>query len=149
MNAETSANISFFVEEDVSHPFPSDEPEYSKWLNSVAAEENKTISTLTYIFCSDEYLLDINLTYLGHDYYTDIITFPYKEGDIIESDIYISLDRIKENAEEFKVSFYNELKRVMVHGVLHLIGYNDKSEKEVITIREKEDYYIRRFDFLS
>jgi len=149
MNAETSANIFFCVEENVSHPFLSYEHEYSKWLNSVAAEENKTIATLTYIFCSDEYLLDINLTYLGHDYYTDIITFPYKEGDIIESDIYISLDRIKENAAEFKVSFYDELKRVMVHGVLHLMGYNDRSEHEIKIIREKEDYYIRRFDLLS
>jgi len=137
--------ISFHVEENVEHPFLQNENSYVQWLTYVAKSEQKIISQLTYIFCSDDYLLDINIKYLGHDYYTDIITFPYKEGDEIESDLYISLDRVKENADEYNVSFDNELKRVMVHGLLHLMGYADKSEEEITQMRQKEDYYISTF----
>jgi len=140
-----SFDISFFTEDNVSHPFPENETDYIQWLSNVAKEENKSISTLNYIFCSDDYLLDINIKYLGHDYYTDIITFPYKEGDELESDLYISLDRVKENAVDFMVTFENELKRVMVHGLLHLMGYGDKSSEQIRLMREKEEDYIENF----
>ena len=131
-----SFDISFFTEDNVAHPFPENEADFIKWLSNVAKEENKSISTLNYIFCSDDYLLDINIKYLGHDYYTDIITFPYKEGDELESDMYISLDRVRENAH----------KRVMVHGLLHLMGYGDKSPDQSKIMREKEEHYIERFE---
>lgn len=141
-----SFDISFFTEDNVAHPFPENEADFIKWLSNVAKEENKSISTLNYIFCSDDYLLDINIKYLGHDYYTDIITFPYKEGEELESDLYISLDRVKENAHDFMVTFDNELKRVMVHGLLHLMGYGDKSPDQSKIMREKEEHYIERFE---
>jgi probable rRNA maturation factor len=139
------ADITFHLADDVKHPFPTQEEGFISWLENVAKLETKSISSLTYIFCSDDYLLDINNTYLGHDYYTDIITFPYKEGDDVESDLYISLDRVKENAEDYDVSYENELKRVMVHGLLHLFGYGDKTEEDIRMMREKEDFYITKF----
>jgi len=139
------AEISFHLEDTIDHPFPTQEKEFITWLENVGKAELKNISSLTYIFCSDEYILDINIKYLGHDYYTDIITFPYREGDDIESDLYISLERVKENAEDFEVAFDEELKRVMVHGLLHLIGYSDKSEDDIHVMREKENYYIATF----
>lgn len=140
-----SFDISFFTEDHVTHPFPESETDFVQWLSNVVKNEKKTIAALNYIFCSDDYLLEINIKYLGHDYYTDIITFPYKEGDELESDMYISLDRVRENAHDFKVTFDNELKRVMVHGLLHLMGYGDKSPDEIRLMREKEDYYIDTF----
>lgn len=139
------AEISFHLADDVEHPFPTQEADFISWLINVGKSESKSISSLTYIFCSDDYLLDINIKYLGHDYYTDIITFPYKEGDEVESDLYISLDRVKENADDYNVSYDEELKRVMVHGLLHLLGYGDKTEEDIRLMREKEDYYISKF----
>ena len=139
-------NINFHVLEDAEHPFPSNTIGVANWLIQVAKIDGKTISNITYIFCSDEYLLDINQKYLGHDYYTDIITFPYKEITDIESDIYISLDRVKDNASEYNVAFQNELLRVIVHGLLHLMGYGDKTEEESILMRLKEDQCIELYD---
>lgn len=135
-------NIFFYTETEVIHPFPTQEDCFKNWLANVAISEEKHIVSLNYIFCTDDYLLDINNKYLGHDFYTDIITFPYQQGEAIESDLFISLDRIRENADIYKVSFDNELKRVMVHGLLHLVGYGDKSEIEIMLIRQKEDHYI-------
>lgn len=134
----------FYTVEDIKMPF-QDKKKYSTWLITVAQSEQKTIDYINYIFCSDEYLKDINIKYLNHDYYTDIITFPYKEGDFIQSDIYISIDRVTDNAREYDVSLDKELQRVMVHGLLHLIGYNDVSDDEVAVMREKEDQYIGAF----
>jgi len=94
---------------------------------------------ISYIFCSDEYLLDINKTYLDHDYYTDIITFPYKQGKEIESDIFISIDRIKENAQSYGVTFDDELLRVIAHGVLHMVGYGDKTDEQQIEMTKMEN----------
>ena len=113
----------------------------ASWLTSVAKEENKAIDSISYTFCSDNFLLDINRNHLDHDYYTDIITFPYAY-DPIESDIYISLDRVVDNADEFGVSFAEELHRVIVHGLLHMCGYNDASPADKKLMREKEDYYL-------
>ena len=109
-----------------------------KWIRSIAYKFNKEIGFVNFIFCSDNYLLDINRTYLHHNYYTDIITFPYKD-EPLESDIYISIDRVRDNARNFKVSFNSELRRVMAHGILHLCGFSDKSEKAQELMREEED----------
>jgi probable rRNA maturation factor len=139
------ADISFHGEAETLIPFAGREDEYRQWIQNIAKQENKTINYITFIFCNDDYLLDINIKYLNHDYYTDIITFPYKEGDDIESDIYISVDRVKENAEDYQESFENELLRVMAHGVLHLIGYGDKTPEQSTIMRAKESQYIESF----
>lgn len=140
---ENSDNIHFAVADDTSHPFPNGEQKHIDWLKEVARSENKIIEELTFIFCNDEFLLDINIKHLGHDYYTDIITFPYKEGDIIKSDLYISMERVQDNAETYHVSFDEELARVMAHGVLHLMGYGDKDANDIQVMRAKEDHYIK------
>ena len=115
-----------------------------KWIEDVIISENKELGDINYVFCSDEYLLERNIEYLNHDNLTDIISFNYCEGDIISSDIMISIDRIKENSIIFENSFSNELHRVMIHGVLHLIGYNDKTKKEKQKMREREDFYLKK-----
>lgn len=114
--------------------------ECSVWLKKVLENYNVSNVSLSYVFVSDEYLLGINQEHLGHDYYTDIITFNYNEEDSLSGEMFISLDRVRENAEEFsKGIFLTELSRVMVHGVLHLLGYNDHTEEEEKIIREQED----------
>lgn len=114
-----------------------------QWLTNVAASHNHTIEELNYIFCSDKYLLNINQEYLQHDTYTDIITFDMSEDDnILQGDIFISIDRVKENALNLGISFQKELFRVMVHGMLHLIGYPDKTDKEKKEMRRQEDIAI-------
>ncbi|MBK7409726.1 MAG: rRNA maturation RNase YbeY [Saprospirales bacterium] len=120
-----------------------------EWLQEVILHENKQLQRLSFIFCSDEYLYQMNVDYLQHDTYTDVITFPYGEGDMVEGDIFISIERVKENAALFQSTFERELYRVMVHGVLHLCGYGDKSEEEEAEMREKENMYIRRWDELA
>lgn len=118
----------------------------SKWLKSAIALENRKLGDISIIYCSDDYLLEINKQYLSHDYYTDVITFNYCEGDLISGDIFISVDTIKANAEEYGASFDNELCRVMVHGILHLIGYDDDCESNQLIMRQKEDFYLERYD---
>jgi rRNA maturation RNase YbeY len=112
------------------------------WIKSVVTEEKKRVGEISFVFCSDDYLLEINKQFLQHDYYTDIISFDYCEEDLLSGDLMISIDRVKENAIEQKVDFLTELNRVMIHGVLHLIGYSDKLPKEKKIMREKEDYYL-------
>lgn len=119
--------------------------EYTSWINTIVVSENVHLGDLSYIFCSDEYLIKLNQKYLGHDTYTDIVTFNYSEEDVISGEIYISVDRVKENAVKFKEDFNKELRRVMAHGVLHLLGYNDKSKKEKEEMRTKEDEKINMF----
>lgn len=116
--------------------------ECSKWIKDTVIEESFTVGQLSFIFCSDEYLLNINREYLKHDYFTDVITFNYVVNKIINGDIFISIDRVKENALANNQNFIIELKRVMIHGVLHLIGYNDKTAKEKVIMTQKEDYYL-------
>ena len=118
---------------------------YIKWIKNVILEENKELGEVNYIFCDDKYLLKKNIKYLDHDTLTDIITFNYCEGDIISSDIMISIERVMENSSIFENSFSEELNRVMIHGILHLIGYNDKTDGEKEIIRKKEDYYVNKF----
>lgn len=122
-----------------------DEVVYSKWLESIVISEGKTIGELSFVFCSDEYLLKINQDHLDHDTYTDIITFDYCLDGLINGEVYISTDRVKENAVSFRESEINELHRVMAHGVLHLCGYGDKSDEEALIMREKENEKIVMF----
>lgn len=114
----------------------------SAWLEGIVLAENKKVGTLTYIFCSDEYLLEMNRKHLSHDYYTDVITFDYCQENEISGDIFISVDRVKENAKNLGINFDEELKRVMAHGLLHLLGYGDKSRSEQKEMRAKEDFYL-------
>lgn len=112
------------------------------WMLATAKEEGKHIGALNYIFCDDEYLHRINVEFLNHDTYTDIITFDYCVGDELISDVYVSVERVKENAENFSPSFEEELHRVLIHGLLHLCGYKDKTEEESGIMRTKENYYL-------
>lgn len=111
----------------------------SKWIREVAEEYGCKIGEIAYIFCSDPRLLEVNKQYLGHDYFTDIITFDYSEGEKIAGDIFISVDTVANNAKEYGVTFDNELMRVMIHGVLHLTGQGDKTDKEFREMKEKEN----------
>jgi len=114
----------------------------SEWILNTISLENFTLGEINYIFCNDSYLLDINKKYLNHDTFTDIISFDYTIGKQINGDIYISIDRIKENSKLYNTSFNNELLRVMIHGVLHYLGYKDKTTDEKKIMRLKEDYYL-------
>ena len=115
----------------------------NRWLRMVAESEIRRIGDLSIIFCSDNYILDVNMRYLQHDYFTDIITFDYCEKDILSGDLFISIDSVRENAAYYGVAFADELDRVMVHGLLHLIGYDDHTEEEITTMRSKENYYLK------
>ena len=115
------------------------------WLSEVIESENKKEGEINYIFCDDEYLHKINLEYLNHDNLTDIISFDYTMGNEISGDIFISVERVQDNASDFKVSFEAELKRVMVHGVLHYCGYKDKGEDDELVMRSKEDDKLALF----
>ena len=116
---------------------------YTDWIEQIIQREEHQLVQLNYIFCSDQYLHSINVEYLDHDTYTDIITFPYTERPYIEGDIFISIDRVKENAEHLNVSFEQELQRVIIHGVLHLCGYPDKTPEQAKQMREKENESIQ------
>ena len=136
-------SINFYFE-DVEE-FQLDLPKSEDWIKNSILNEGKQSGEISFVFCSDDYLLDINRQYLDHDYYTDIITFDYVEGNLISGDIFISIDRVKENADVFKVSFENELNRIIIHGVLHLLGYKDKDSKQKEVMTGKEDYYLQKF----
>ena len=114
------------------------------WLKKISEEEGKHIKNIVYVFCNDTYLLNKNIKYLNHNDLTDVITFDYCEDNLISGDILISVDRIKENSKKFNVSFLTELQRIMVHGLLHLLGYKDKTNKEKEIMQKKEDYYLRK-----
>lgn len=142
MAAASDDGIEFASEEIEFSLGEAEEERTRRWLNHLAANEGSKIKTLSYVFCSDEYLLELNKEYLNHDTYTDIITFPFKEGKTLGADIFISIERVGENAKTFGVSFENELRRVMAHGVLHLIGYGDKTAAEQKVMRKKEEEWI-------
>jgi rRNA maturation RNase YbeY len=116
-------------------------------MSQVIENEGFKEGDLSVVFCSDTYLLEINKAHLDHDYYTDILTFSYNENNLINGDLFISVDRLKENAEVNNVEFLNELSRVVIHGVLHLCGYNDKTPEEITLMREKESDYLKRICF--
>lgn len=136
--------IDFFYEN--IQPLLLQKSKIKKHLNYLVKSELKQLGDVCFIFCGDEYLLAMNKQYLDHDYYTDIITFDYVEGKIISGDLFISIDRVNENAKEFGIEFKRELLRVMFHGVLHLCGYKDKTEYEKKQMREKEDFYLSVVD---
>jgi probable rRNA maturation factor len=118
------------------------------WINQIITAEKYQLLELNFIFCSDNYLLKINKEFLNHDTYTDIITFDNsEEKEEIAGDIFISIDRVRENAKTFQISTQNELNRVIVHGVLHLLGYKDKIKKDKQEMTDKEDYYLQKVDF--
>lgn len=118
-------------------------PSTTSWLEDLIYKEEKKVGEINYIFCDDDYLLKVNQDYLDHDYYTDIITFDYVKGKTISGDIFVSLQRISDNATIHSTNFQNELHRVLAHGLLHLCGYKDKSEDEEKMMRYKEDFYLK------
>ena len=134
--------ISFNYESDFSLEH---EDIYAAWIENIVASENKILGEISYIFCDDEYLHTINMQYLNHDTLTDIISFDYTEGDVISGDIFVSIERVVDNANDFNVSFDEELKRVLAHGVLHYCGYKDKSDSDALTMRAKEEEKIKLF----
>jgi probable rRNA maturation factor len=117
----------------------------SLWLNNVIEEEGMQTGELIYVLCKDDYLLEKNIRFLNHNTLTDVITFDYCKGKLINGDILISTERVDENSKIYKVNYLTELHRVMVHGLLHLLGYKDKNEKDAKTMREKENYYLNKF----
>lgn len=119
------------------------------WVTESMKNEGKSIEELNYIFCDDEYLLEINRQYLDHDYYTDVIGFDNSYDDVLTGDIFISIERIADNAKQNNISFYNELARVMIHGILHFAGYPDKEEEQKRIMTEKEDFYLNRFQHIK
>ncbi|MFN7013699.1 MAG: rRNA maturation RNase YbeY [Bacteroidia bacterium] len=116
----------------------------SGWIIETLEKEKKTCGKIAYVFCSDDYLLNLNQRFLKHNTYTDIITFDYSEGKILNGEIYISIDRVKENAEKFKTDFISELYRVIIHGALHLAGYKDKTKEQKEKMRKKEDAALKQ-----
>ena len=120
----------------------------NKWLRLVAESEIRRVGQINIIFCSDNYILDVNQQYLQHDYFTDIITFDYCEGDRLSGDLFISVDTVRENSVEYGTEFDDELNRVIVHGVLHLIGYDDHNDSDIAEMRKKEDYYLSLRDLV-
>jgi len=143
LDEDVPENVILFHFEDVTFDMPA-ESALKNWLCSVAEKEEKPFYEVNYIFCSDEYLRKINVEYLNHDYYTDIITFPYDDS-AVHGDMFISSERVAENANTNGTPFYHELYRVMVHGVLHMIGYGDKTPAEEAVMRQKENDYLNLY----
>ncbi len=133
-------DINFFAEQ-VDFKLP-DEAKHNNWIAETIRSEGKSPGNITIIFCNDPILFELNRKYLNHDTLTDIITFDYCEGKIVSGDVYISVDRVKENAFGLSIPFIEEIDRVMIHGVLHLLGYPDKTKQEKHLMREKEDQYL-------
>ena len=134
--------ISFNYESDF---ILDQEQHFASWIETIILSENKTLGEISYVFCDDAYLHNINMQYLNHDTLTDIISFDYTEGDVISGDIFVSIERVKDNAIDFKVSFEEELKRVLAHGVLHYCGYKDKTDTDAALMRAKEEEKINLF----
>ena len=114
------------------------------WLKKVVSNEGKKVGEIVFVFCTDDFLLKKNIQFLNHNTLTDVITFDYCEGDVISGDILISIDRVKENSEIFNVKFLNELDRVMLHGLLHLLGHKDKNKHDAKIMRSKENFYLSK-----
>ena len=130
-----------FFQEEIRFKLPNPRIR-SRWLRAVAISEKNSVASINFIFCSDHYLKKINVEYLAHNTFTDIITFDYSDTGGIQGDVFISIDRVKENSQKFKTEFTDELDRVMVHGLLHLLGYSDKTKAAKSLMRKKEDAYL-------
>ncbi|MDR2409175.1 MAG: rRNA maturation RNase YbeY [Bacteroidales bacterium] len=137
-----------FYNEDVNYVLVSKQ-KIRSWLSQVIEQEQKELGRVSYIFCSDNYLLTMNRQYLKASYFTDVITFDYTEGRVISGDVFISVDRVKENAKFYQQRYFQEMLRVILHGILHLCGYKDKTAQEIKQMREKEDYYLQKFDLVN
>ena len=137
-----SKGINFFYEAKLES---IDEKSIAQWLANCVQVNSYKIGELNFVFCDDEYLLELNQKYLDHDTFTDIITFDYSDSIGLSGDVYISIDRVQDNADTYEVSFFEELRRVIAHGVLHLMGYGDKSEGEKMEMRRKEDEFLKLF----
>jgi len=122
----------------------SNEDVVAAWIAKTIKSEGHSLEEINYIFCDDDYLHKLNVEFLNHDTLTDIISFDYSVGKIIQGDVFISVERVKENASDFKVPFLEELHRVIIHGVLHYCGYKDKTPKDALLMREKENFYLKR-----
>jgi len=139
------SNTIFFHAEDISFTLGS-ENTISNWLLNLVELHNKKLGELNYIFCSDNYLLKLNQEHLKHDYFTDIITFDYCDKDLISGDLFISIDRIKENANTFRKTESNELNRVIAHGLLHLLGFTDKTADDIVEMRSMEEKALKMLE---
>ena len=135
----------YFSNENVKFDL-SDPERVRRWISHVVRVHGKRVGEVNYLFCDDAYLLEVNRTYLDHDTYTDIITFDYVEGDVISGDILISIDRVGENAKTFGCTFEHELHRVIIHGVLHLLGNKDKTDAEATAMRKKENQALKNLE---
>jgi len=133
-----------FIFEDISK-FSISDNSISNWVEHIVSLENKIAGEVCFILCSDEYLLKINQQYLKHNYYTDVITFDYSESSIISGDIFISIDRVRDNSNNLQIPFNKEFQRIIIHGVLHLLGLGDKSESEKIIMTSKEDDCLKLY----
>jgi probable rRNA maturation factor len=137
--------ISFF-EEEISFKL-KDKRKLKTWITEICQEYNKKVGNINYIFCDDEYLLKINNDYLKHDYYTDIVTFDQSEKkDAVDGELYISLDRVADNAKTLAITFEKELHRVIIHGILHLLGHGDKTDKDEAKMRQIENKFLKKLE---
>ena len=139
--------VNFFFED--TNDFKLDRELLISWLSDMCENEGVILDELSLVFCSDKYLLGINKKYINHDYYTDIITFDYCDGASVSGELYISVDRVKDNAKTHNELFNNELNRVMVHGILHLLGYMDKSKADQTEMTHLENTWLKSFNTLS
>lgn len=133
-----------YIAEEVKLP-TIQKQKINRWIKETAAEYNRKVGEIAYIFCNDERILEINKQYLQHDYYTDIITFDYSEGNVISGDIFISVDTVKSNSDEFEVSFEKELQRILIHGILHLCGQDDKTPELRTEMTAKENIALKKY----
>lgn len=131
--------ILFYKEGKIEYPSFFSDVLVCKWLRVIAAHYSRSLGSLNFIFCDDEYILSVNRQYLKHDYYTDVITFDYCEGETLSGDIFISLDTVKSNSAEFETTYQNEFFRVICHSVLHLIGFKDKTDSDSVVMRKNEN----------
>lgn len=131
--------ILFFKEGKMDYPSFFSDIEVRKWLEIIAAHYQRVLGAINFIFCDDDYILSVNRQYLKHDYYTDVITFDYCSGEVLSGDVFISLDTVRSNSEEYGVSYQNEFYRVICHSVLHLIGFKDKTDVDSIEMRKNEN----------
>ena len=135
--------------ETINIPFPKEirRRETSAWIKQIVAQYQKRVGEIVYVFCMDAEILRINKQYLKHNYYTDILTFDYSENDVLSGDLFISLETVKSNSEKYRTDYAEELHRVMIHGILHLCGLNDKTPEDEERMRQKEDEALRLFSF--
>ena len=127
-----------FFKADIQFRFPQ-KSKIAEWINKVVRQSGRRVGALNFVFCTDKFLLRINKEFLKHDFYTDIITFDDSENDVVGGEIYISIDRVRNNSETLGIAFHDELRRVIIHGVLHLLGHKDKTTAQKKQMREKEE----------